>query len=104
MADLNNTIQAIEHCANGGYCIRCKLRDDRRCDAITSCKTLLTDALELLKEQQPRAVKNVHYFGDVVLGDCPSCGDRVLKASCLNFCGKCGGRIDWAKDGEPESE
>ena len=56
--------------------------------------------LELLKEKQPRAVKNVHYFGDIALGDCPSCGDRVLKASCPNFCGKCGDRIDWTKDGE----
>ena len=55
----------------------------------------------LINDKQPRAVKNVHDFGEVVLGDCPSCGDRVVKASCQNFCGKCGDRIDW-KDGEQE--
>ena len=95
MADLDNTIEGLREMS-----FRASWDDiDRERNRF---QPIINNALELLKEQQPRAVKNVHYFGDVALGDCPSCGDRVAKASCPNFCGKCGDRIDWTKAGEQE--
>ena len=90
------------HIVRNRACTECdSSNSDWDCSECDEALTLAVKGLELLKEQHPRTVKNVHYFGDVALGDCPSCGDRVVKASCPNFCGKCGDRIDW-KDGEQE--
>lgn len=53
MADLEKTIKSLEHCYKG----KCVYEDGERCpyERISACtKAVLSNAIELLKEKQPR--------------------------------------------------
>lgn len=56
---------------------------------------------ELLKEKQPKKVKDFQYLADLFIGKCPSCGEELNNEVYPAFCGFCGQRISW-KDGEQE--
>ena len=57
--------------------------------------------IELLKEKQPKKVKDFQYLADLFVGKCPSCGEELNNEVYPAFCGFCGQRISW-KDGEQE--
>ena len=61
MADREKVVKGLEECAWNGKCTKCQYRKEKQA---LSCKKLLVDALELLKEQ-PDVVK---------CEDCKHCG------------------------------
>lgn len=83
ISDLNDISEILDNNGYGGW-----------------CKTL-DKAVELLKEQQPKKVKDFQYLADLFVGKCPSCGEELNNEVYPAFCGFCGQRISW-KDGEQE--
>ena len=96
MADLEKTIKGLGHCGNGIKCETCPYHDENDSDEYsTSCNDLLCrDALELLKEKQPK--KPIY---DCPLIRCPKCKNSIDMKQ--KYCDECGQAIDW-KDGDGE--
>ena len=98
---LEKVIKGLECCKNG-FCEECpydqsKRRDDHYCERWQ----VQDDAIELLKEKQPKKVKDFQYLADLFVGKCPSCGEELNNEVYPAFCGFCGQRISW-KAGEHE--
>lgn len=105
MADLDNTIKSLEHCYKG----ECVYDDGERCPYvnISGCtKAMLSNALELLKDQQPKKgewIEREDVSGDLYY-DCSVCGeswviiDGTPKENGMDYCPHCG--ADMRKDGE----
>ena len=83
ISDLNDISEILDNNGYGGW-----------------CKTI-DKAVELLKEKQPKKVKDFQYLADLFVGKCPSCGEELNNEVYPAFCGFCGQRISW-KDGEQE--
>ena len=109
MPDREKVIRAIEYCL-AGCSEKCPYFDSEYCclapDGIEN-KSLLCDALELLKAQEPKPpiVKENAYGWKFFY--CPSCG-REFNANRKhgrvneeNFCDKCGQAVKWP---EPPKE
>ena len=63
---------------------------------------VMEESLELLKERLPRKVKNIRDLADLLIGQCPSCGEKLNNEVNPNFCGFCGDRITW-EEGEQDA-
>lgn len=104
MADINKTIKALTEWIEDPNAMNAEIDG-----------SLVSDALELLKERQPR---KPHYttLKYIVKGEevsvkhpeCPKCVENRLFLWDAEiergqaFCKRCGQAIDWSKDGEQE--
>lgn len=61
---------------------------------------IATDALALLKEQEPKTVKVIGNVGvsDVRFVDCPWCAMRIHEDESQYYCGHCGQGVKWNDD------
>ena len=84
MADINKTIKALTEWIEDPNAMNAEIDG-----------SLVSDALELLKEQQPK--KPVY---DCPLIRCPRCKNSINVIQ--KYCDECGQAIDWSKDGEQE--
>lgn len=50
-----------------------------------------------LKKGIPEKVNNRTYRVDHIKGNCPSCGDRILNYGDVEYCCKCGKKLDWGE-------
>ena len=92
MNDREKVISAITNCIGQPKCRDCPWEE---CEQFDCKKTnvpvnLLLDALELLKEQEPKLVK---IDGGSVL--CPSCGNELFTYPRQKFCDECGQAVNW---------
>ena len=94
MNELDRVISGLEE-ITGYSCEQMSLFDND-----VFIRGMAQDALELLKDQKPRKVKDIRYVADLFIGQCPSCGEGLNNEVNPNFCGFCGDRIKW--DGEQE--
>lgn len=83
-------IKAIETCYTVGHnCTECPLFAEDDCN-----DKLMRDALELLKEQEPKLVR---YTASTVR--CPNCNKQITTKGCIhreiNYCWKCGQAVKW---------
>ena len=97
MPDIEKVIKGLEHCTTYGCtCDKCDYWEHNRVEDDPHCgDVLMRDALELLKEQQPK--KPVY---DCPLIRCPRCKNSINVIQ--KYCDECGQAIDWSKDGEQE--
>ena len=65
-------------------------------------RALCSDALALLKAQEPKLVTNIHKEHNNVLnpnvpwvGKCPKCGKKVEGRNLTRFCKFCGQAVKW---------
>ena len=49
-----------------------------------------------LKRSIPAEVRSITKHVDHVKGFCPSCGQRIINYGDIEFCFKCGKKLDWA--------
>lgn len=56
---------------------------------------LMSDALELVKGQEPVDVHDVMLGIDGWGGCCPTCGSFLLERQNKHFCGNCGQAVKW---------
>lgn len=57
--------------------------------------TIISDAIALLKEQEPKYVQNIGQQISCLSGLCPNCG-KMLNTTCnKRFCGDCGQAVRW---------
>ena len=95
MADIEKVKKGLECCIGGNDC-DIERNGDCPYKDLPICGTfLLSDAIELLKEQQPK--KPVY---DCPLIRCPRCKNSINVIQ--KYCDECGQAIDWSKDGEHE--
>lgn len=91
LTDRNKVIKGLECCISDG--LDCP--DD--CPYIGDCnrKQLHTDALALLKAQEPKppVVKENSYGWKFYY--CPSCGKEFYQNNKFSFCEKCGQAVKW---------
>ena len=100
MPDRKKVINGLEICSAGKE----HAPDDRDCTSCPyypagytgcTCKPLMTDALALLKAQEP---KLVHVTADInhrKIGECPTCGKWINSGDYPNYCGYCGRAVKW---------
>ena len=94
MDKLEKVISSIKKCNNNvpGRCDKCPYKGKDTHDCVGE---LLNDTLELLKEKQPKNIKDFQYVADLFIGKCPSCGKGLNNEVYPSFCGFCGQRISW---------
>lgn len=85
-------VTCIAACNGKTVCLDCWYMHDYSggCEA-----QLLTDALALLKAQEP---KLVHVTADInhrKIGECPTCGKWINSGDYPNYCGHCGQAVKW---------
>lgn len=99
MPDREKVIKGLEHCTKDG-CRDCPY--EKNCDVFDNAfsGTLVKDALELLKEQEP--VKPVKTWDTYLCGNCnrnvyheERDGCLVLYEERYTYCPNCGKRLDW---------
>jgi len=95
MTKLDMVIRGLEECTEIWNCRECEYGPG---DAIVSCRTLLTSALELLKKQQavePKVYGETRYSGPVF-----ACGDchHALETAKQKFCPFCGKPVKWKNE------
>lgn len=99
MADREKVINGLEYCIRGiiGCQQECPYKLDDRCG-----KQLMTDALELLKEQEPQETRLVHHYSRPgVYADlwlhCEKCGGRSDNSHYYKpkYCPECGRKVKW---------
>ena len=92
MIDMEKVIKDLEHCLSSKlpHCYKCDRYGDVTNDNLWSCKTaLMREALELLKEQEPR----VPHLIDWGIYECPVCKTRVDYS--YRYCKHCGQAVKW---------
>ncbi len=95
MPDTEKVIKGLEECAGNGKCTKCQYGKEKQA---LSCKKLLADALELLKEQE--AAEPISFMDGIVERfACKKCGKHLLMASWGrdNYCSKCGQKVKWER-------
>ena len=101
MADREKVINGLKHCSNKSFCndgcpYSSILRDHNL--GIDECITCLAhDALELLKEQEPKPVKITKNVYNYEFYYCPNCG-RGFELTYYKkpaYCDKCGQAVKW---------
>ena len=93
MADLEKVIKGLDvHCTHKS-CLVCPY-DDRNVQPMCLCR-LMTDALELLKEQEPIPCGQKIKAGDVMLEffECGYCKNAIRKP--WEYCPFCGKAVKW---------
>ena len=70
MADREKVIKGLEECAENGKCTKCQYGKEKQA---FSCKKLLADALELLKEQEEEIEKTRE-----TIEECHKIADKIL--------------------------
>lgn len=90
MADREKVVKGLEMCIADEYCNGCPY--EVQCDSPGQeyAGSMMRDALELLKEQEPKLVK---VDGDYVF--CPSCGNELFTYPQQKFCDECGQEVKW---------
>ena len=98
MTDREKVIKGLECCCVGEEwpkCEDCPYADAEEGTCIL-INTLLTDALELLKAQEPGMVNVTITPSDGWKeGNCPFCGMKVDSFYNWSFCGTCGKGLKW---------
>ena len=92
MADIEKVIKGLECEAYSEYA-RCN-----QCPYVKfhKCKTLLMrDALELLKEQEPKSVDEHGRMFTIRYGSCPNCLKQIDSDVNPKACGHCGQAVKW---------
>lgn len=69
--------------------------DDKPEDEEEQAGYIIQQVINMLKEQQPKDVKNVRYVADLFIGECPSCGEYLNNEVYPHSCGFCGQPILW---------
>lgn len=91
MTDREKVIDGLERCAQHSYrCLDCPYEYF----GVMCTDNLAQDALELLKEQEPKLVR---YTESTVR--CPSCNKQITTKGCIHreikYCWKCGQAVKW---------
>lgn len=100
-ADMNKVIRGLECCALfaesmeffSKACWDCPYNDNMFSGTCSTVKPLLTDALALLKEQEPVGVG----FTNGVY-HCGNCGEPLFDNNI--YCHRCGRKVEWGDDGD----
>ena len=71
-------------------CKKCPYREVNRCE-----EQIVSDALELLKAQEPRTVHVTAEINYRKIGNCPNCGKPINSGDYPNYCGHCGQAVKW---------
>ena len=97
MADREKVMQWLETCANG--CEDGCPYEYKNLVYKVECKAdLMSDALELLKEQEAKQVVGANEFIEgMKVGHCPSCNRSIvnIKSDEAKFCKYCGQAVKW---------
>lgn len=99
MADIEKVIKGLEECAGNGNCTKCQYGKEKQ---TLSCKKLLADALELLKEQSRKQVLSFadgyadgYKAKDQEIVRCKDCKEGVLcNGDTAYVCSKCIGSLE----------
>ena len=91
---VKKVIQGLEHCGQPMKCDGCTYNV-----AMGNCfMTLKSDAMELLKEQEPLLVLNIIRTFIGRAGNCPSCWRGLDSTINTHYCGECGQAVKWDED------
>ena len=58
-------------------------------------KDIASDALALLKRQEPKEIDLVEQSLFAKIGLCPECGEKLYSGMHPNYCGFCGQAVKW---------
>lgn len=92
MIDRKKVIKGLRRCSTQMGCTGCPYK---KLAAAKCSSALKREALELLKDQEPKLVDNIQIRTLDTVGDCPSCGIGVSKRYHPMHCGLCGQAVKW---------
>ena len=72
-----------------------EMNNENPMDYIDSAIIVATNALE---KQIPKKLNNIHQHVDHKTGYCPSCNTRLAHFGDMNYCHKCGVKLDWENE------
>lgn len=91
MADREKVINCIEICCSARpKCAKCDFFDEEDCNS-----KLMHDALELLKEQEPKLVVATTNSYGTKFYHCPRCNHDLYAYPRQKYCGQCGQAVKW---------
>lgn len=98
MADREKVVKGLEMCIADEYCNGCPY--EVQCDSPGQeyAESMMRDALELLKEQEPKQIINItDSIEGMEVGYCPSCDRAIVnkKIDETKFCRFCGQAVKW---------
>ena len=97
MSDIEKVIKGLL-CIKGDYipCATCKYANADGYGRGYRCKRqCASDAIALLKEQEPKAAIVTHQNEYCKDGNCPSCGHELDDNMHPKYCGYCGQAVEW---------
>lgn len=102
MTDLEKAVKGLECCqySSKSHCDECPYIYESLCSTNDCTADLASDALELLKEQEPKLVISGRQC-EVAPGHwerkgfCPKCHQEVLWMVNREYCGFCGQKVEW---------
>lgn len=93
--DRENVINGIKEMSEHFFSLYHKETDMERRDRYYDEFRIIDNAVDLLKEQEPKQVNDIAQQISCFSGICPSCG-KMLNTTCnKNFCGECGQEVKW---------
>ena len=100
MIDREKIINALNICLGHGKCKDCGYTNIGGGYSTMDCrKLMMQDALELLKEQEPKTVLSMAgrsvISAKVLSGFCPKCNHTLMYSMNKHFCGFCGQEVKW---------
>ena len=72
------------------YCAGCDLLQDD-----TELHEMYTEAIALLKAQEPKLVHVTANINHRKIGECPTCCKWINSGDYPNYCGHCGQAVKW---------
>lgn len=95
MTKKEKVIKGLEICAERFCGSDCPYYHRSQMTGGVCSAALMSDALAILKEQEPQLVLNIGEQISCKSGSCPKCG-KMLNTTCnKRYCGDCGQEVTW---------
>lgn len=93
MLDQKKVVQGLEICMSNDYCHECPYENQCFTNIVVTAKALMSDALALLREQEPVEPNEARFVTFGSCRTCSNCNKYLFPAE--RYCPHCGRPVKW---------